>query len=282
MYSFLEDIKENKSLSCFVFLNSLFFSLLFLIILLFYYNGKLWYKDIKNIKINIIWNNNESLESINKNIQFILDKFSLNFVENIDRNKIKNTLLKNVEIKEDILSEVDFPYTSVFSFVYSQENLNSLENIISKLKSLPAVRGVVYSELKVSWLKNWNVLVGVVLTPLLFFVLVMIFMLVFWSVRLLLFSKEKEIEILYLVGASDFYILKPLLRLSVFILFLSGSLALGFLNLAYVYLKDVFNSFGLELFFLPSNYILFYFGLNLLLALTSSYFAHFSLRKLFT
>lgn len=281
MYGFIEDIKENKSLSFFVFLNSLFFATLFLIILLFYYNGKKWYEEIKNININVIWDESLSVEEVNKNIKFILDKLPLSFKENIDREQIKNTLLKNIQVKDDILNEINFPYTSIFRYEYLKEGKENFPRVLSTLKSIPAIRGVVYSQVKFSWLKNWTLLVSTLLVPAFFFVVIMIFMLIFWSIRLLLLSKEEEIEILYLIGASDFYVLKPLLRLSVLILFLSGSVGLVFLTLLHSYLTPLLNSFGLNLLFLPYSYLVFYFILNFFIALMSAYFAYRSLRSKF-
>ncbi|MDQ7032345.1 MAG: hypothetical protein Q9M37_06470 [Desulfonauticus sp.] len=267
--------KENTSLSLFVFLSSTFLLCFVCLGVILFYNGQKLYNNAGYVEVDVIWKSNLPVNAISKQIDKIVNLYGFVFVKNIAQNDLD--LFQG--ISEPFLNEITLPLTSVFKYKITDSNRKNLSSTLNKIKSLPEVKGIVYSDTKLSILNNWHKFRSRVILPLGVGLVATVFILIIFSLRLLLLDKREEIEVLYLVGASPFYVLKPLILFSGLLLTLSGILALTFAYSLFFYLKNVGLWFGLALSFLPLSYLFTFFIFLLFISMLASLTAFFAFQK---
>lgn len=247
--------RENKGIIGFVFISSVFLLFLVVFTCTLFYNGKIFYEKANYININVIWQSYCRPSQISEAINKLIEDYNLIFVKNISREQIKEDLLKNIKVKDFLLTEIEFPVTTVFKLKYNAIHKQQVFNTLKKIESFPLVRGVVFSKTKISLLKNWQKIASTLILPVLLGLSIIVLVLIFLSLRLLLLDKREEIEILYLVGASDFYVLKPLILFSSTILVISCFTSSLLVYVSVNYLKKFFLWFGIDFVFLPPTYL---------------------------
>jgi len=264
-------LKENKGLTCFIFLACTFLLCLSLCLYLLLYNGHKLYLSTNYITIDVIWQDNLTPAKVKEHTQQLIKKYHLIFLKNIRPQTLKKDLLSGIT-DPALFSSLSIPYVTVFKYKYIPQKTD-VSNLLNKLKSFPQIKNIVYSQTKASLLHSWMRIEKGVLYPLILGIIGMIGLLIFLALRLLLLAKTKEIEIFYLVGASDFYVFKPIFCFALFILLASGVVAYGINLILSNYFKQIFHWFGLKFFVLPYTYVLFFFlglsSLALVVALTS-------------
>lgn len=133
------------------------------------------------------------------------------------------------------------------------KNIKDLSVFAQNLNSLEGVEEVKFFKDVVEQFKKWSNIAYSVGFALVIIFLVISFAVVIVTLRLTINSKGTELEILKLVGASDDYVKKPLIRLGVFFGVSSALIASIILLLAIV-IVQVTGSFGgyIEFAFLPN------------------------------
>ena len=166
-----------------------------------------------------------------------------------------------------------------FEVVFKDVNNNQMDpkKMKANLEKIDGVDEVQYSE---QWLERFEGLIymlklaGFIVGGLL---CIAVLFIITNTIKLTIYSRRDEIEILKLVGATDWFVKIPFLIEGVIQGVFSGLLALGILFFVYSLfsLKSV-HVFGLpvmDILFLPSNYVIFIFSLSLILGLMGSFIA---------
>ena len=183
-------------------------------------------------------------------------------------------------LKDQSKNPLPASFEVIFKYV---TDLRSDPQVIKKeLESIDGVEEVQYSE---EWLKrfeglmNMIKLVGFIIGGLLF---IGILFIVINTIKLTIYSRKEEIEILKLVGATDWFVKTPFLLEGVIQGMLSGILAILTLFSVYLFLctkKMHFLGLGvLEFIFIPHDYTLSIFLISIALGLGGSFIA---LRRFF-
>ena len=171
------------------------------------------------------------------------------------------------------------PLPASFEVIFKKvTDLRSDPQIIKKdLESIDGVEEIQYSE---EWLKrfeglmNMIKLVGFIIGGLLF---IGILFIVINTIKLTIYSRKEEIEILKLVGATDWFVKTPFLLEGVIQGMLSGILAILTLFSVYLFLctkKMHFLGLGvLEFVFIPHDYTISIFLISIALGLGGSFIA---------
>ncbi|MBW1886928.1 MAG: ABC transporter permease [Deltaproteobacteria bacterium] len=166
-----------------------------------------------------------------------------------------------------------------FELVFKDVSNNQLDpkKIKANLEKIDGVDEVQYSE---QWLERFEDLIymlklaGFIIGSLL---CIAVLFIITNTIKLAIYSRREEIEILKLVGATDWFVKIPFLIEGAIQGLFSGLLALLILFSVYSLfsLKSV-NVFGLpvmNILFLPNGYVIFIFSLSLVLGLTGSFIA---------
>jgi cell division transport system permease protein len=142
-------------------------------------------------------------------------------------------------------SNSPFPASIDVKFQSDARNLIQVESFIRDIKKAPAIESVQLNldwARKIAMIKNFASFVGFFLSAILLIVSIFI---IFNVVKINIFYRRDEINILRLVGATDWYIKTPFLLEGLILGFLGGLLAGGLLLVTIrvfpVYAKFVFN-----------------------------------------
>ncbi|NQT55912.1 MAG: ABC transporter permease [Desulfobacteraceae bacterium] len=194
---------------------------------------------------------------------------------------LKSVLGSEAGLLKD-LSKNPLPASFEVIFKYVTDLRSDPQIIKKELESIDGVEEVQYSE---EWLKrfeglmNMIKLVGFIIGGLLF---IGILFIVINTIKLTIYSRKEEIEILKLVGATDWFVKTPFLLEGVIQGMLSGILAILTLFSVYLFLctkKMHFLGLGvLEFIFIPHDYTLSIFLISIALGLGGSFIA---LRRFF-
>ena len=171
------------------------------------------------------------------------------------------------------------PLPASFELVYKDEEgqYSDLQEIKGELEKIEGVDEVQYSRERLEQFKGlsgifrtFGLVVGVLFCTGVLFIVTN-------TIKLTIYSRRNEIEILKLVGATDWFIKIPFLLEGVILGILSGVLALLIFFFAYSLLcaqkLHVFTLAVLEFTFLPQEYIFLIFFLSMALGLFGSFIA---------
>lgn len=114
-------------------------------------------------------------------------------------------------------------------------------SLLEKLKSLNGVEKVHYNPMQIDLARGWLNLTKTIVWPVIVFLGLVVALVVGNTMRLSLLTRKDEIEILYLVGAKQWFIRVPILTGGAVQGFLGGTLATGILYVAQQFLQNIFN-----------------------------------------
>ena len=172
-----------------------------------------------------------------------------------------------------IRSSNPLPFTALFSFEPRETDPDAWNrNMLSYFKSLPGVDKVHYNNIHSDLANNWAKISNRVIWPLIAFLALLLALIVGNTIKLALLSRKDEIEILHLVGASDWFIQLPLLIGSIMHALGGSLLAIGMLLTLQYTAKDIFNfpPFYLQFTFLPFEQVVILIGLLVCVCIVSS------------
>lgn len=137
------------------------------------------------------------------------------------------------------------------------------QDTLNTLKALPHVEKVTFNPLQVDLLTSWVSFTKMAFWPVLVFLLLVVALVVGNTIKLALLTRREELEILRFIGASRAYIQFPLLVGGLFQGMIGSALALGFLALAFHFIKDLLNipPLWITISFLPTMHCLAMLGL---------------------
>lgn len=132
------------------------------------------------------------------------------------------------------------PPTALLTFTLPGEDQNGwAKAMLVRLKSLPRVDKVHYNPLRIDLVHSWMRVSNTIFWPVICFLILVVGLVVGNTIKLALFQRRDEIEILRLVGASRLYIRFPLIVGGAVQGLLGGILALGLLGLVHMGLQDM-------------------------------------------
>ena len=220
--------------------------------------------------------------------QITRDKIA-SFIESLPGAEVRRFISKDVALRDlrtavgahsGLLDELSHnPLPASFEVVFKDVEIHKAnpDAIKTKLEKLDGVQEVQYSE---EWLKKFGGLMRVV--KLIGFVIggllgMGVLFIVTNTIKLTIYSRRDEIEILKLVGATDWFVKIPFLLEGMIQGLVSSVFALSTLFLGYFFLStEKINFFGLaafDLVFFPREYVLSLFVASVVLGLGGSLIA---------
>ncbi len=137
------------------------------------------------------------------------------------------------------------------------KSLEVMNKIKSQIASFPKVGDIVFPEKNLELLeKNTSGLLFINLTMLILISITSIF-LVSNTIRLVISAKRKNIETLYLLGATKIFIKAPFILEGFIQGFLGGIFSIGILYLIFLYFNKVMNQTELQFEFLSFDYLIY-------------------------
>lgn len=196
--------------------------------------------------------------------QEISEKFRIKSVKYISQEEalqIYKKMFKNEPILTELVSKEMFP-ASLEIKVKKPEELYKIAEFAKKQKGVDEVdfqQDIVNKLVAITnSLRKFSLISGIAIF---LFTLIILISIISFKVSL----KKDEIEILKLLGASDFFVFKPFILENIFIALLSSIFALGLLFIILFYLKPFVDSFfwqGEDLIIEFKNYTLVIWPLN--------------------
>lgn len=169
------------------------------------------------------------------------------------------------------------PATALLSFSVEPgvENDRWAANLLRELKELPFVDKVHYNPLQIDLARGWIHLTQSIVWPVIGFLGLVVALVVGNTMRLSLMTRNDEIEILYLVGAKQWFIRLPLLTGGALLGLFGSSLALGILYGAQQLFSDILNfpPLFMKITFLPPEQCAILMGTVTLIGMLSSFVA---------
>lgn len=169
------------------------------------------------------------------------------------------------------------PPTALLSFSVEPgvENERWATDLLHNLKALPFVDKVHYNPLQIDLARGWVSLTQSIVWPIIGFLGLIVALVVGNTMRLSLMTRKDEIEILYLVGAKQWFIRLPLLTGGALLGLIGSSAALGILYAAQQFFSDILNfpPLFMKLTFLPPEQCLILAGTVTLIGMLSSFVA---------
>ena len=153
-----------------------------------------------------------------------------------------------------LMEKNPLPATALISFDPKETDVERwLKETGAYLRALPGVERVVATPLRDELGQAWRKISNYVMWPAVTFLTLILGLVVGNTIRLALFARTHEIEILQLVGARNWYIRLPLIVCGVMQGFLGGLFALVLLLAVHMQVRDVLNfpPLLMEIRFLP-------------------------------
>ena len=220
-------------------------------------------------------------EKRKKDIELILrDLQGAELVGFVSKEKAMMELTEGLGPQSGLLDGLaENPLPASFELVFSDVKINQIDPVEMKehLEEIDGVEEVQYTE---QWLRQFEDLIyilkvaGFIIGGLLCLAVLFI---ITNTIKLTIYSRRDEIEIIKLVGATDWFIKIPLLIEGTIQGILSGLIALSILFLSYILFSlkkvQVLDLPILHIVFLPSEYVVFLLCLSLGLGLMGSLIA---------
>ena len=168
------------------------------------------------------------------------------------------------------------PATALVTFKLPRENqIGWVKEVLARLQAFPLVEKVHYNPLRIDVAHSWMQLSKKGFWPVICFLILVVGLVVGNTIKLALFQRRDEIEILRLVGASRMYIRLPLVIGGAVQGLLGGVFALGLLKLVHLGLQDTLNfpPLWIQIPFLSLHEILGMFTVLILVGVVSSFVA---------
>lgn len=149
------------------------------------------------------------------------------------------------------------PYSGLASFAVPPDAQDQgwTAEILTRLKTLPAVDTVNYTPLQADLVQGWMTISHAVIWPVLGFLALIVSLVVYNTIKLSLLTRMDEVEILSLVGARPSYIRWPLLTGGFIQGILGSGVGIGLLVAVHSVIAQSLNfpPFLLEIHFLPTE-----------------------------
>ncbi len=169
------------------------------------------------------------------------------------------------------------PATALLSFSVEPgiKNERWAANLLRELKGLPFVEKVHYNPLQIDLARGWISLTQSIVWPVIGFLGLVVALVVGNTMRLSLMTRHDEIEILYLVGAKQWFIRLPLLTGGALLGLFGSSIALGILYGAQQLFSDILNfpPLFMKITFLPPEQCAMLLGTVTIIGMLSSFVA---------
>ncbi|WP_320173761.1 permease-like cell division protein FtsX [Maridesulfovibrio sp.] len=238
-------------------------------------------KSKGQVEIQIFWASNTPAEDYEKqwsdlrNIEGLIDIRT--FTPENALKQLSEALSDSDDFSWLDKSRNPLPPTALLSFSVEPgvENERWAADLLHDLKALPFVDKVHYNPLQIDLARGWISLTQSIVWPIIAFLGLIVALVVGNTMRLSLMTRKDEIEILYLVGAKQWFIRLPLLTGGALLGLVGSSTALGILYAAQQFFTDILNfpPLFMKLTFLPHEQCLILAGTVTLIGMLSSFVA---------
>lgn len=207
-----------------------------------------WRQDANMTEVRDQWKQLENLPGL-------VDKRTFTPEESLER------LAKDAPVDIDLTwlaGQSPLPPTALLAFSPSRTNVAFIEETLRYLNHLPQVDEVHFNPLQSDIMLAWTSFSEKVILPMLLFLTLVLGLVVGNTIRLSLIRRQREVEILYLVGAKGWYIRLPLLVESGIHGLIGGMVALLLLKIVQTSLREAlyFPPLLIRLDFLPFDQVL--------------------------
>ena len=131
------------------------------------------------------------------------------------------------------------------SFTINLANSNDAQEVVKKLSAFPGVDNVRYSQKAIDFMNKVKYWVKVGSSFILFLLIVVSVVIISNTIKLAVFARKKEINIMKYLGATDWFIRLPFIVEGVIIGLVGAIMSFGIVNFIYA---RVFNRFDLSLY----------------------------------
>lgn len=232
------------------------------------------------VEVQIFWQSTAPLQEVEKQWADIKKIKGLKEIRSFTPEKALKQLSRALNDSEDFswLGENNNPLPTAllsFSVEPGMENERWAANLLNELKGLPFVDKVHYNPLQIDLARGWINLTQSIVWPVIGFLGFIVALVVGNTMRLSLMTRQDEIEILYLVGAKQWFIRLPLLTGGAILGLLGSSMALGSLYVAQQIFSDILNfpPLFMKLTFLPLDQCAILIGTVTMIGMLSSFVA---------
>ena len=251
----------------------------FFLIIFFNLNG---FFSSWNQKVQlIVYLKDDISQSNQKDLKSLFEQNSrVQSIENVTKDKAWKEFRENQEKKLGMDLEFSFnplPSSYRISFKLSDNRLLHISEFAKTIQNKPGVESIEYGKNWISRFEKFMVFCRVFLMAtgaLLSFGLILI---VSNTIRLSMYSRQDEIELMLLIGATPRFVKIPFLLEGILQGLFGSLLSLGLTLLVYYYLKSKFQApmesiaSGMEFHFIPQPFLLSLVGLSMMIGFVASY-----------
>jgi len=197
------------------------------------------------VQFQVYWDRDASLEAVHDAWQAMNGLSRLTSLRTFTPDAALDVLAQafdgQVDLKE-FKKDSPLPATALLTFMLPLEDQKEwARTILVRLESFSGVSKVHYNPLRIDVLHSWMQFSKKGFWPVICFLVLVVGLVVGNTIKLALFQRRDEIEILRLVGASRLYVRMPLIIGGAAPGLLGGLLALGLLGLVHLGLQDMLN-----------------------------------------
>lgn len=188
-------------------------------------------------------------------------------------------------IEEDVLEGLDESFMPI-SFEIKLHDINDVENVVSQFSCMAGVENIRYSQKGMSIIKNFVYWFNIICVLLIILLLITSIFIISNTIKIAVFARRKEIDIMKYIGATNWFIRWPFIIEGIIVGFLGAGLGFVIVGMIYNSLSTQINSsfensdLGFIQFLRPENIgieiILIYFGIGFFVGIFGSMI---SLRK---
>ena len=194
----------------------------------------------------------------------------------VSKEKALTTLKKSLQYQSGILENLDenpLPASLEIQLKEEYQNPQSVKTFVAEVKGIDKVSDVEYGQ---EWLEKFSAFISMVKlvgTSIGCFLLLATVFIISNTIKLTIYSRREEIEIMKLVGATNFFIQIPFFLEGLIQGFSASLLSLGILYLGYkILISKIIIDYSLylgslDLTFLPQNLIIALLSLGILLGI---------------
>jgi cell division transport system permease protein len=274
----IKSVKKNISLNILTTV-SVSISLMILgIFLLFLYNLNIVLEKLSSdVEVILYLNNNIDERRIEDIINYVKNLKETKEVIYISKDEALQLLKKNLKGYKGILAGLStnpLPPSIEIKLKRNFRNYEGIKNFVSNMKHYKEINDIEYGQ---EWIKRFTIfinfikLIGSFIGGLLILAITFI---IYNTIKLKLFARREEIEIMELIGATKLFIKAPLIIEGIFHGFLGAVLSIGILYISFEFIiSNIVPNFPLDMlkiYFLPPNMMLFIIASGVLIGFLGS------------
>lgn len=221
----------------------------------------------EEIEIVVFLDDNANVNDVYRSINKIDNVIDAKFTSKDDAMDKFSEDMTNFDQYEDILK--DFPLPESFSIFLKNQNEQTVTEVIAKLESIDGINEIIFQKDSLNMIKKLKRVFTIAIIVLTLFLSMISIFIIGSSIRLTIFSRRENIDIMKLVGAYRIFIKLPFIVEGGFQGFLSSLLGLGMVYGVY----SVLVRENIPLFFFSQDTIIYFLIGGTILGIAGSVFS---------